>query len=202
MGHPLISHSLGGLLRLTAALALCGLTVLAHGDTTSAPQAANAPYSAPIAKLQVTGSAEKFSIDADHADAQSVLRAIFSQANAQFTTDNSVAGQVTMRLSNQSLTTTLDCGLQAVVGPLSERLQRDLRLSTGRGGSESRHRTHPGTERPTAPAAKSAGAQPSGGRCSGQHACGGGRSGWPSRVHLSRDHEPKLWGGNRRSRRQ
>jgi len=72
------------------------------------PQAANAPYSAPIAKLQVTGSADKFSVDADHADAKSLLSAIFYQANAQFTTDNSVAGQVTLRLSGQSLITTLD----------------------------------------------------------------------------------------------
>jgi hypothetical protein len=108
MGIP-ISYSYGrklGLLGL--ALVLCSLTGSARAEETTPQQNAGAPYSVPIAKLQVTGNAEKFSLDADHADALSVLKAIFNQANAQFTTDSSVVGQVTMRLTGQSFATTLD----------------------------------------------------------------------------------------------
>jgi len=108
MGLPTSYTPKRSLLGIGAALALCGLTLTARAEDIPLPQAANAPYSAPIAKLQVTGSADKFSVDADHADAKSLLSAIFYQANAQFTTDNSVAGQVTLRLSGQSLITTLD----------------------------------------------------------------------------------------------
>lgn len=108
MGLPTFYHPGRSLFRLGVTLALCGLAFPARAEGTPSPQAANAPYAGPIARLQVTGSAEKFSIDADHADAQSVLKAIFNQANAQFTTDSSVVGQVTMRLAGQSLATTLD----------------------------------------------------------------------------------------------
>jgi hypothetical protein len=123
MGLPISYNSGRKLFRLGAALALCGLTVLARADETQSQQAASAPNAAPITKLQVTGSAEKFSVDADHADVQSVLKAIFNQANAQFTTDNSVLGQVTMRLSGQSLATTLD----AVCKQLLIRYQKDAK---------------------------------------------------------------------------
>lgn len=90
------------------ALVLGGMAGPAGAEETPSQQAANAPYAAPIARLQVTGNAEKFSVDADHADAASVLKAIFNQADAQFTTDSSVVGQVTMRLTGQTLATTLD----------------------------------------------------------------------------------------------
>ncbi|MCW3100516.1 MAG: hypothetical protein JWL77_6134 [Chthonomonadaceae bacterium] len=123
MGLPISYNSGCKLFRLGAALALCGLTVLARAEETQSQQAASAPYAGSIAKLQVTGSTEKFSVDADHADVQSVLKAIFNQANAQFTTDNSVLGQVTMRLSGQSLATTLD----AVCKQLLIRYQKDAK---------------------------------------------------------------------------
>lgn len=121
-----ISISTGYRRKLTllgATLALCGLTSLVCAEEMTTTQAAGAPYAAPLAKLQVTGSAEKFSLDADHADAQSVLKLLFNQANAQFTTDSSVVGQVTMRLSGQSFSTTLD----AVCKQLLIRYHKDTR---------------------------------------------------------------------------
>ena len=108
MGIPLFCRSGRKPGLLGVALFLGVLPWTAHADEIQAQQAVGAPYSAPIARLQVTGNAEKYSVDADHADAHSVLKAIFDQANAQFTTDNSVVGQVTMRLTGQTLTTTLD----------------------------------------------------------------------------------------------
>lgn len=108
MGTPPSYNSRRKLLKFGLTLALCGLTVLGRAEDTQSQQAAGAPYSTPVTKLQVTGNMEKFSVDADHADVQSVLKAIFNQAHAQFTTDNSVVGQVTLSLSGQSLTTMLD----------------------------------------------------------------------------------------------
>jgi hypothetical protein len=108
MGTSLFYRSGCKLGLLGVALVLGILPGTAHADEIQAQQAVGAPYAAPIARLQVTGNAEKYSVDADHADAHSVLKAIFDQANAQFTTDNSVVGQVTMRLTGQTLTATLD----------------------------------------------------------------------------------------------
>jgi len=108
MGIPPSYNSGRKLLTVGVTLALCGLTVLARAEDTLPQQTPGAPYTTPVSKLQVTGNMEKFSVDADHADVQSVLKAIFSQAHAQFTTDSSVVGQVTLSLSGQSLTTTLD----------------------------------------------------------------------------------------------
>ncbi len=124
MGHPIHSNFGRKLLWLGTIMALCGLTVLAHAEDTSSVQAANnTPSTAPTSKLQVTGNATTFSVDADHADAQSMLKAIFNQANAQFTTDSSVVGQVTLRLTDQSLTTTLD----ALCRQLLIRYRKDAR---------------------------------------------------------------------------
>ncbi|MCW3054507.1 MAG: hypothetical protein JWN14_3677 [Chthonomonadales bacterium] len=108
MGIPPSYNSALKFLKVGITLALCGLTVLARAEDMSPQQTPGAPYNTPVSKLQVTGNMEKFSVDADHADVQSVLKAIFSQAHAQFTTDNSVVGQVTLSLSGQSLPTTLD----------------------------------------------------------------------------------------------
>ncbi|HZO91687.1 MAG TPA: hypothetical protein VFB38_25420 [Chthonomonadaceae bacterium] len=58
--------------------------------------------------LQVTGTADRFTILADHADVRSLLSLVFNQAEKDFTLDNNVAGQVTMRLSRQSFLTVLD----------------------------------------------------------------------------------------------
>lgn len=57
--------------------------------------------------LQVTGSPNKFSILADHADVRSALKLIFDQADRQFDLDPSANALVTLRLTNQPLDTTL-----------------------------------------------------------------------------------------------
>ena len=108
MGTPPSYNSVRRLLKVGVTLTLCSLTVLVRAADTPSQQATGAPYTTPVTKLQVTGNIEKFSVDADHADVQSVLKAIFNQTHAQFTADNSVVGQVTLILSGQSLTTTLD----------------------------------------------------------------------------------------------
>ncbi len=102
-----ITHRRGWLL-LGTAIALNGVLCPAHAERGEEQQAANSTYTAPASKLHVTGTVVKFTVDADHADIQSVLKAVFDQAGAQFTTDNNVVGQVTLRLTDQPLPTTLD----------------------------------------------------------------------------------------------
>ena len=58
-------------------------------------------------RLQVSGNRQQFSIEADHADVQSALKAVFVQADKQFDMDNNVAGQVTLKLTSQTFDTTL-----------------------------------------------------------------------------------------------
>lgn len=70
--------------------------------------AQNNGYAAPIASLQVTGSATRLNIGANRADVQEVLKAVFDQTDKQFTIDHTVTGQVTLRLSAQPLTTILN----------------------------------------------------------------------------------------------
>jgi hypothetical protein len=78
---------------------------LANSDTSETPQSAQqAPG---VSRLQVTGSQKQFSIEADHADIQSALKAVFVQAGKQFDLDNNVAGQLTLKLDNQALDTVL-----------------------------------------------------------------------------------------------
>ncbi len=73
-----------------------------------APQNAAQNSAAPAATLQLTGTATRFSIDARHADAQDALKAVFDQAGKQFALENNVAGQVTLRLTDQPLNVVLD----------------------------------------------------------------------------------------------
>lgn len=59
---------------------------------------------APVAsRLQVSGSRSAITIEADHADLQSALKALFVQSGKQFDVEAGVAGQITLRLSAQSL---------------------------------------------------------------------------------------------------
>jgi hypothetical protein len=71
------------------------------------PNAAAPPLPAP-ATLQVSARAGRFTLSADRADVQSVLKALFDQAERQFILDSTVTGQVTMRLTNQPLRVALD----------------------------------------------------------------------------------------------
>lgn len=80
--------------------------VLAQGQQTLPLQViAQAPATA---TLQVSGTADRFTILADRADARSVLSLVFTQAEKDFTLDNNVTGQVTMRLTGQPFQTVLD----------------------------------------------------------------------------------------------
>ena len=63
---------------------------------------------APNASLQVSGSASRFTVSANHADVQDVLKLLFDQAGKQFVLNNSVSGQVTLRLNEQPLGVTLN----------------------------------------------------------------------------------------------
>ncbi len=57
--------------------------------------------------LQISGTKVQFSVEADHADVLSSLKALFVQANKQFDADSAVAGQITLKLTSQSLETVL-----------------------------------------------------------------------------------------------
>ena len=63
---------------------------------------------APAAMLQVTGTAVRFSVAANHADVQDALKTVFDQAGKQFVLDNNITGQITLRLSDQPLNVVLE----------------------------------------------------------------------------------------------
>lgn len=105
-----------------AILALGSLAGISRAD--EAQNINNSAYQTPIqiaSKLQVTGTAEKLSLDADHADVQSALKAILKQAGKQFQPDANVTGQVTLLLTDQPL----DTVLRAICEQTYLRYQRD-----------------------------------------------------------------------------
>ncbi len=62
---------------------------------------------APVTRLQVSGSGEHLSVDFERADVQSTLKAVMKQAGRQFVPDATVAGLVTLQLTDQPLQTVL-----------------------------------------------------------------------------------------------
>lgn len=68
----------------------------------------NLQQSSPPATLQITGTAQVFSLVVGRADVQDVLKLVFDQGQKQFTLDAGITGQVTLRLVNQPLKTVLD----------------------------------------------------------------------------------------------
>jgi hypothetical protein len=101
MGLPM-KHSCFAL--LGAALAVSGLAVPGAAKEKGMEEAAGTNQAAASpSKLQVTGTVERFTVDADHADVQSLLKAIFDQAKKQFNPGHNVTGQVTLRLTDQPL---------------------------------------------------------------------------------------------------
>lgn len=91
-------------------MVFAALYASADSDSSETPQSSQPAQAA--SRLQVTGTRRQFSIEADHADVQSALKAIFVQAGKQFDLSNSVAGQFTLKLDNQPLDTVLSslCG--------------------------------------------------------------------------------------------
>ena len=68
-------------------------------------------YQAPVAlvtRLQVSGSGNRLSLEAERADVQSTLKAVLEQAGKQFAPDATVTGQVTLLLTDQPLETVLN----------------------------------------------------------------------------------------------
>ena len=63
---------------------------------------------APKSVLRVAGSATRFTLIADRADVRDAIKVVFDQAERQFTLDNNVVGQVTLRLQEQPLALTLN----------------------------------------------------------------------------------------------
>ncbi len=70
-------------------------------------QSAYRPPVVAVSRLQVTGTAAALSVDAERADVQSTLKAILKQAGNQFAPDTTVAGQVTLTLTDQPIETVL-----------------------------------------------------------------------------------------------
>ncbi|HZP82787.1 MAG TPA: hypothetical protein VFB21_14195 [Chthonomonadaceae bacterium] len=94
-------------LMFAGSLSLAGdCRVLAQGQQALPVQVlAQAPATA---TLQVSGTADRFTILADRADVRSVLSLVFTQAEKDFSLDNNVTGQVTMRLTGQPFPVVLD----------------------------------------------------------------------------------------------
>ncbi len=90
-----------------AALLMLLLAPCVHADPDSSGKSQAGPVTQSASRLQVTGSRQQFSIEADHADVQSALKAVFVQAGKQFDLNNNVAGQLTLKLDSQSLDTVL-----------------------------------------------------------------------------------------------
>lgn len=86
-----------GLQRIGALVALLFIPCACSGAAGARTAAATA------STLQVTGTAEQFTVVADGADVRTALSLVFGQAGKQFTVDNDVTGQVTLRLTDQKL---------------------------------------------------------------------------------------------------
>ncbi len=94
------------------ALAILGESCVAseqpiQQDQSIAQNIAQAPVQV-ASVLQVSGSATRFSISAQHADVKNALKLIFDQAHRQFTPDGSVAGNITLTLTGQTFSVVLD----------------------------------------------------------------------------------------------
>ncbi len=73
---------------------------------------------------------ENYSVEADHADVPGLLHALFQRADGQYTSDGTAVGRITLRLTNQSLTTVLhticdQCFLRYSIANGIYRFQRD-----------------------------------------------------------------------------
>ena len=90
------------------ALAGSGIPIHACGQAQNTSQQVSPSPVVPWATLQVTEKAGRFTVNAERADVQSVLKLLFDQADKQFTVDSTVVGQVTMRLNAQPLRTVVE----------------------------------------------------------------------------------------------
>ena len=90
------------------ALGFCGMGNAAARADSPDQQYPAQNNAAPAATLQVTGTASRFSVSANHADVQEALKTVFDQAGKQFVLDNNVTGQITLRLTDQPLNVVLD----------------------------------------------------------------------------------------------
>ena len=87
---------------------LCVVGELARADEQSPSGYPQQSYSQNAAsKIQVIGSVQKMSLDAEHADVLSVLKAVLKQGQKMFAPDATVTGQVTLSLSDLPLETLL-----------------------------------------------------------------------------------------------
>lgn len=95
---------IGRVAGIVAALALA----MAAGPVSAEPvQPPAGPAAAQPSSLRVTGTALQITVEADHADVQKTLKSLFDQANKQFDVDSTVAGTVTLRLTDQTFETVL-----------------------------------------------------------------------------------------------
>ncbi len=85
---------------------LLPLTVGAQSQSQYGGQAFS-PAASPASSLRVTGTTKRFTVIADRSDVRDTIKTIFDQAERQFTLDNNVVGQVTLRLQDQPLSTAL-----------------------------------------------------------------------------------------------
>ncbi len=86
----------------------CVIGGVARADEQSPSGYPQQSYSQSAAsKIQVIGSVQKMSLDAEHADVLSVLKAVLKQGQKMFAPDATVTGQVTLSLSDLPLETVL-----------------------------------------------------------------------------------------------
>ena len=91
---------------------LCGAVALLTGpvrsvaaieqNPTSTQSSAQTPLS-PSARLQVSGSGDRLTVDVERGDVQSTLKAVLKQTGKQFVPDANVTGTVTLLLTDQPL---------------------------------------------------------------------------------------------------
>src|ERR1044071_2868149 len=98
-----ISRIVGACLA-TVALGLAVTSAGASEQNTASPQG---PYQSAPVRLQVAGTRDKLTVDAERADVQSTLRAVLKQAGKQFAPDANATGTVTLLLTDQPLDTVL-----------------------------------------------------------------------------------------------
>lgn len=95
-------------LGMGAILSLGVLPLHAQNQLQLINQNSGTQQTAPPATLQVTGTTQAFSVSANRAEVQDVLKMVFDQGQRQFTLDANATGTVSLRLINQPLKSVLD----------------------------------------------------------------------------------------------
>ena len=122
-----------------AVVCVAGLTPAStlRADTlTQGGYPASAPPTAPAPTLSVSVNMGRYSVDANHADVRSVVKLLFDRADKQVVFGNSVTGDVTLRLKDQTFQTILNAICDDTFFTLDSRPKNEYLSVRARSGSD------------------------------------------------------------------